>query len=120
MRRGMISFGFMGGVHFSAIQAIERESLTPTSSRIRLEADAGTRGNIPHVKSTVLPVDINWDDNWQELAEYESVDAVDICIPISLHKQVTLAALTRVKHVLCEKPTAWKHADCMHRMEAAS
>lgn len=120
MKIGIIGFGFMGGVHLSAIQGIEGASLAAVSSRTRPAADAGPRGNLPHVKSAVMPENTKWYDNWQELVDDENVDAVDICLPTQLHKQVTLAALARGKHVLCEKPMALNYADCAEMMEAAS
>lgn len=120
MKIGIIGFGFMGGVHLSAVQGIDGASLAAISSRTRPKVDAGPRGNLPHVKSAVLPEDTKWYDNWQELVGDEQVDAVDICLPTQLHKQVTLAALARGKHVLCEKPMALNYADCAEMMEAAS
>ena len=120
MKIGIIGFGFMGGVHLSAIQSVEGASLAAVSSRTRPRADAGPRGNLPHVKSAELPADANWYDNWHELLDDQTVDAVDICLPTQLHKEVTLAALARGKHVLCEKPMALHYADCAAMLKAAS
>jgi predicted dehydrogenase len=41
---------------------------------------------------------------WQDVIECEEVDAVLVCTPPDLHTSVTVAALRRGKHVLCEKP----------------
>jgi predicted dehydrogenase len=48
------------------------------------------------------------------------VDAVDICLPTHLHREVALSALEHGKHVLCEKPMALTFADCEHMLEAAA
>ena len=34
------------------------------------------------------------------------LDAVDICLPHNLHARVSIEAVARGKHVLCEKPLA--------------
>ncbi len=120
MKIGIIGFGFMGGVHLSAMQGIEGVSVAAISSRTRPAADAGPRGNLPHVKSAGVPADTKWYDNWQELVEDGDVDAVDICLPTQWHKHVTLAALTCGKHVLCEKPMALTSSDCDEMLEAAN
>lgn len=42
--------------------------------------------------------------NYQDLLDDSSIDAVDICLPHSLHGPVALAALKAGKHVIVEKP----------------
>ena len=49
----------------------------------------------------------------------ESVDAVSICLPTSLHRSVTEAALAAGKHVLCEKPMALTITDADAMIAAA-
>ncbi len=43
---------------------------------------------------------------WEDVVEREDVDAVLVCTPPHLHAPMSLAAMTRGKHVLCEKPMA--------------
>ena len=43
---------------------------------------------------------------WEDVVEREDVDAVIVCTPPHLHAPISLAAMTRGKHVLCEKPLA--------------
>ena len=45
-------------------------------------------------------------DDWQQLLAEESVDLISIATAPHLHAPVTLAALARGSHVLCEKPMA--------------
>jgi len=44
--------------------------------------------------------------DYKEMIDKESLDAVSIVVPTSLHKEVALHALSRGKHVLLEKPIA--------------
>jgi predicted dehydrogenase len=120
MRIGLIGFGFMGGVHLSAIDQIEGVSVVAVSSRTRPTAGSPPRGNLPEAKSIELPPEIKWYSDWHELLENPDVDAVDICLPTNLHKEVALCALAKGKHVLCEKPMALTRSDCEEMLEAAS
>jgi predicted dehydrogenase len=51
--------------------------------------------------------------DWRRLLDAEPLDAVSIATPVDLHHPMTLAALDRGLHVLCEKPAA------LHRFQAA-
>ncbi len=42
--------------------------------------------------------------NYRELLSRADVDAVDICLPHHLHKQVIIESLRAEKHAMCEKP----------------
>jgi predicted dehydrogenase len=119
MNIGIIGFGFMGGVHLSAIERIEGAMITAVSSRTRPTPDAPSRGNMPQLQSGVLPAEAKWYYDWRELLKDPDVDAVDICLPTHLHKQVAISALENGKHVLCEKPMALTSSDCDQILEAA-
>jgi predicted dehydrogenase len=43
---------------------------------------------------------------WEELFEDDSLDVVSVAVPTFLHAPITIAALQRGLHVLCEKPIA--------------
>jgi predicted dehydrogenase len=47
------------------------------------------------------------------------IDLLDICLPSHMHKEVTLAALARGKHVLVEKPIALSVEDADEMVAAA-
>ncbi len=42
--------------------------------------------------------------HWEEVVEREDIDAVLVCTPPNLHAPMSIAAMKRGKHVLCEKP----------------
>ena len=56
--------------------------------------------------------------NYEAMLEKEQLDGVIVGIPNYQHKEVTLAALKRNVHVLCEKPMASTLDDCRAMMEA--
>jgi len=120
MNIGLIGFGFMGGVHLSAIRSIPGASVAAVATRTRPSADAPARGNLPHAKSSGLPPEVAWHPDWRALVDDEAIDAVDICLPTDLHREVTLAAFACGKHVLCEKPMALTSADCDAMLDAAA
>ena len=109
----------MGRVHSSAIEQTEGAALTALCSRTRPTADSPPRGNLLQAAAT-LPPQVRWYSDWRELLQAPDVDAVDICLPTHLHKEVALSALERGKHVLCEKPMALTPSDCDELLEAAS
>lgn len=56
--------------------------------------------------------------DYHDLLENRKIDAVSICTPPELHKTITIEALEKGKHVLCEKPLATNARDCYTIMEA--
>ncbi|MHB1684897.1 MAG: Gfo/Idh/MocA family protein [Bacilli bacterium] len=48
----------------------------------------------------------SWYEDYRELLSDSTIDAVSVCTPNHLHKEVTITALRAGKHVLCEKPMA--------------
>ncbi|HSZ70471.1 MAG TPA: Gfo/Idh/MocA family oxidoreductase [Solirubrobacteraceae bacterium] len=55
-----------------------------------------------------------------ELLGDERVDALSVCVPHSLHREVALAAIAAGKHVLLEKPMAVTAAECEEIVVAAA
>lgn len=111
MKLALLGYGFMGGAHLAAMQRIEGVTVKAVSSRNRPSSDGPVRGNL-NLETGPLPEDIAWYSDWREILKDPEIDAVDVCLPTDLHKEVALAALAAGKHVLCEKPMALNAKDC--------
>ena len=58
-------------------------------------------------------------DNWQEVVEREDINVIVVCTPPNLHAPISIAAMSRGKHVLCEKPMCLKVEDADKMIDAA-
>jgi predicted dehydrogenase len=82
---------------------------------------------IPSVRLTIYDVDETAARALAEAHEAEvarsfeellgSVDAVDICLPTHLHREIALSSLRAKKPTLCEKPLARTVAECAELVE---
>ena len=118
LRIGLIGLGFMGGVHLAAILRSEGGELRGVAARRPPQRSVGAKGNL-QVESAEVPDGTPWHADWRELVANPEIDAIDICTPSPLHKEIALAALGAGKHVLCEKPMALDTSDCAEMMRAA-
>ncbi len=56
--------------------------------------------------------------DWRTLVERDDIDAVDICLPNNLHREIAVAAAENGKIVLCEKPLAMNSAEGAEMVDA--
>ena len=88
--------GFARTTQIPGFQNCDGAEVIAITSRHREHAESVAREfNVRHVA-----------DTWRELVERDDVDLVSVVTPPATHFEITLAALTHGKAVLCEKPMA--------------
>jgi predicted dehydrogenase len=122
VRIGVVGLGFMGLVHLKALRSIPGAELTAVCSRDRRKLI----GDLSAIQGNLGTAGEHFD--FGNIAKYTEpgallgdprVDAVDICLPTSLHAPVAIAALHAGKHVLVEKPMALDAESCKSMLAAA-
>ena len=100
---GMIGYGFMGRAHSNAYSQVNhffdlqyRPLLKAICARdeAKAKAFAATWG----YESV--------ETDWRKLIARKDIDAIDICTPNNMHREIALAAAAAGKTILCEKPLA--------------
>ncbi len=100
---GLIGYGFMGRAHSNAyLQA---------SRFFELAYEPVLRTACARNKEAISKFAAQWgyhsvETDWRTVVERKDIDAVDICVPNNLHKEIAIAAAANGKIVLCEKPLA--------------
>jgi predicted dehydrogenase len=106
---GVVGLGFMGATHIDAIESLDSVHLVAVASRNAktISGDfTGVGGNLGLEGKRYDFSKVKKHAGWRELIDDPAVDALDICLPTHLHRDVAIAALKAGKHVLCEKPMA--------------
>ncbi|RJW41227.1 Gfo/Idh/MocA family protein [Eisenbergiella tayi] len=107
---GVISASGMAQNHMAAICENNRAELKAVCD-IDLEKALAAAA-----KFSLPPENVYTD--YRLLLEREEIDAVVICTPDQLHRQMTEDSLAAGKHVLCEKPMALTREDCSAMIRA--
>ncbi len=99
---GMIGYGFMGRAHSNAYKRVN-DFFAGLKYRPALKAACGRNAE------AVAAFANQWgyesvETDWRKLIERDDIDAVDICTPNNLHKDIAVAAAAAGKMILCEKP----------------
>lgn len=105
---GMIGYGFMGKAHSNAYATVSnffKSERTPVLKAIC----ARNAESAQEFAATWGYESIETD--WKKLIARDDIDAVDICVPNNLHKDISIAAAKAGKMVLCEKPLAMDVAE---------
>ncbi|HEX8249681.1 MAG TPA: Gfo/Idh/MocA family oxidoreductase [Pyrinomonadaceae bacterium] len=104
---GIIGTGFARTVQIPAFQKIDGAQVVSVASARRENAEKAARDfNIPH-----------WTGDWRETIERADVDLICITTPPVFHREMTLYALERGRHVLCEKPMAMNAGEASEMWE---
>jgi predicted dehydrogenase len=105
---GMIGYGFMGRTHSNAYSQVNH--FFPLKYKPVLKAVCAR--DAEKVRSFAD----QWgyesvETDWRKVVERKDIDAIDICTPNNLHKEIALAAAANGKMVLCEKPLSMNTAE---------
>ena len=108
LRVGMIGYGFMGRAHSNAYKQVGQ--FFPSEHQVVLKAACAR--NADQIKAFAD----QWgyesvETDWKKLIARPDIDAVDICTPNNLHKEIAIAAAAAGKMILCEKPLAMNVAE---------
>ncbi len=107
---GIIGTGFARRVQIPAfLECKTAEIISVASGRRENAEQTAQEFNIKH-----------FTDDWRETVECEDVDLVCITTPPATHFEMTLFALKRNKHILCEKPMAMNVAQALEMTEKAA
>src|SRR2546423_12420578 len=106
---GIIGAGFARTTQIPGFKNCEGARIVAIASAHREHAEEVAREfDIPHVE-----------DDWRGVINRDDVDLVSIATPVVTHCEMTLSALHRGKHVLCEKPIAMNAEEARTMKERA-
>ncbi|MBC7854859.1 MAG: Gfo/Idh/MocA family oxidoreductase [Pirellulaceae bacterium] len=105
---GMIGYGFMGRAHSNGYRRV--------GNFFNLEYTPVLKAACARDASKAKAFADQWgyesiETDWRKLLERKDIDAVDICVPNNLHKEIAIAAAKAGKMILCEKPLAMNSAE---------
>ncbi len=100
---GLVGYGFMGRTHTNAY--------VTANNFFDLEYRPVLKAVCARNKEKAQAFADNWgyesvETDWRELIKRDDIDAIDICTPNNLHKEIAIAAAEAGKMILCEKPIA--------------
>jgi predicted dehydrogenase len=103
LRIGMIGYGFMGRAHSNGYRRV--------NNFFDLEYRPVLKAACARDRDKIQAFANKWgyesvETDWRKLVERKDIDAVDICVPNNLHKEIALACAAAGKMILCEKPLA--------------
>ena len=105
---GLVGYGFMGRTHSNAYRKVN--NFFDLAYRPVLKAVSGRDAE------AVKKFADKWgyestETDWRKIVERKDIDAVDICTPNNLHKEIAIAAAKAGKMILCEKPLSMDAAE---------
>src|SRR5690606_3958974 len=106
---GMIGYGFMGRAHTNGYKRVG-DFFPELQYRPVLKAACARS------KEKIQAFADQWgyesiETDWKALIARDDIDAVDICVPNNLHKEIAIACAQAGKMILCEKPLAMNTAE---------
>jgi predicted dehydrogenase len=113
---GVIGTAFMGKAHslaYAAAGTAFGDGLRP-----RLEMICDIDPEIAKAKQVEMGF-ARSTTNYMDVINDPKIELISICVPNSIHKEISIAALKAGKHVWCEKPMATTVSEAMEMLEAA-
>jgi predicted dehydrogenase len=104
----MVGYGFMGRAHSNGYS--QANHFFDLKYKPVLQAVAARNAE----KARAFADQWGYQDietDWRKLVERKDIDAIDICTPNNLHKEIALAAAANGKMILCEKPLSMNTAE---------
>ena len=89
----IIGAGFMGKTHAVAYREIDNSNIVAIVDRVEEKG-----------KKLAKEFNAKFYLDMDDLLKNENVDAIDICVPTFVHKDLVIKAANAGKHILCEKP----------------
>jgi len=106
---GLIGCGMMGKVHSSAYNLLNKDGF-----EVKYVSDEIT-DKARHCSEVLKGVQIA---TFEDILKDEDITMVDIFTPTYKHKEMTIAAAKKGKHVFCEKPIALKIEDAQEMIKS--
>lgn len=109
MKVGIVGASFARAAYLPALRHVPgAEVVAVASGRIESARSAAEEFGVPSAYA-----------GWREMLDSHALDLVLIATPTDLHAPITLAALDKGAHVLCEKPTAMDAAEAEAMLDKA-
>jgi len=105
---GLIGYGFMGRAHSNAYRRVN--NFFDLEYRPVLKAVCARNADRAKEFAQTWGYE-SVETDWNQLLKRDDIDAVDICAPNNLHKEMAIAAAEAGKMILCEKPLAMNPAE---------
>jgi len=104
---GLVGLGEIGQVHLSALRSSDHIQVSALCDLDEERLNGSRRGE--------------WlTTHFDQILERPDVEALDICLPHSMHAPLAIRALESGRHVLLEKPMAMTVAECDQVIAAAA
>ena len=119
---GIVGLGFMGWIHwlsYKQVDGVQVVAICETDPQKRKGDWTSIKGNFGPPGEQVDLSEIQVFENVESMLSECELDMVDVCLPPSMHRDATIAALDAGKHVFCEKPMAVSLDDCDQMVAAA-
>lgn len=109
MKFAVIGASFARAAYLPALRHVpDAEVVAIASGRLESARSAADAFGVAHAYA-----------DWREMLDAHDVDAVLIATPTDTHAPMTLAALEKGAHVVCEKPTAMDAGEAQAMLDAA-